>query len=170
MNPAPLFTDTAPMDNLTSYLQSTQQPCHVQTHEYAMALMKIWIRRNWPWAFALPILAVAAAAATMSIRYLLIAVVLACLVFPHIIVLIYYSHAMSPHIRMSILPHTVNVSENGITLTYIPQQEQQTVPAPDHIPSGLIKKITYTGTLTIIHLNTGRYNIIALPRHMPQQQ
>lgn len=162
------------MTDLTGHIKSTQHPCRVEPHQYAIALMRIWIRHNWPWAFALPILAVAIAVATLSVRYLLIAVVLVCLVFPHMIAWVYYYHALSPNSRMSILPHTIQVNDSGITLTYVPkqtqeqEQEQHTMPKPDYIPAKQIKKITYTNTLTIVHLTSGRYNIIAFPRHMPQ--
>lgn len=155
--------------NLTSQLQSTETPVSVATHVYASALMHIWVRRNWYWAFALPIAAAIAAAATLSLNWLLIAVVMACLVCPHIIVCVYYYHALSPDSRMSILPHTIKVTDQAVTLTYVATDPDSNspLPPPDIIPAARITGIRHTGQLTIITLDKGSYNVIVQPINMP---
>ncbi|MCM1021397.1 MAG: hypothetical protein NC343_04035 [Muribaculum sp.] len=156
------------MKDLTKYVESSTVAVKVATHEYAGALMRLWVRRNWYWAFAMPIVAVVVAAVMLSLRYLLIGVVLACLVCPHIIVWVYYYHALSPRSRMSILPHEVTVTDEGITLTYVGDSDEEAEARKvDYVPASAIRRVSYTDTITIVHLNGGRYDVVVLPRRMP---
>lgn len=175
MFPAHLFVNVPANQstmNPTHHIQSTDRPVCVATHVYASTLLRIWVRRNWYWAFALPIAAATAAAAMFSIKWLLIAVVLACLVCPQIIICVYYYHAMSPDSRMSILPHCVHATQQGIRLTYQPADEndERPFPAPDFIAAEQITAITYTDRHIILRLDNDPYKIVVHPRHSTESE
>ena len=156
----------------TNHIHSTGLPVSVATHVYASTLLRIWVKRNWYWAFALPIATATAAAFLFSLKWLLVAVVLTCLVCPHIIICVYYYHAMSPDSRMSIIPHSVHVTRQGISLIYQPadEEDKRPVPAPDFITAERITQISYTDRHIILRLDNDRYKIVVHPRHRPESE
>ncbi len=157
----------------TLFIKSCDTPFSIPTYRYAFTLMRVWIRRNWYWAFALPVALSLFAAVTLSLRYLLIAVVLVFLVCPHIILWVYYYHAMSPESRMSILPHTMNVDHKGIKITYVPDDDddddKRKLPPPDFIEASRISDIRCVDDYLIVKLDSNSYRLVIFPIHFPEK-
>ncbi len=143
---------------------------------YARHLMQMWTARHW-WIIAVPPIIALTLALTVDWRFLFVAVILVFLVIPHIMVTVYYYHAMSPRSAMSILPHRVVFEDSALRIKYDLKQEecavntdedtekQATQPErpDDIIPYSEITAITTKKSDLILHLSSGDYHILVIP-------
>ncbi len=90
------------------------------------------IERRW-WAFALP-LAAALAAAVYDWRFVIVAFALALVAYPFVLMMAYYSHALTPEGAKAILRRYMVISDRGIDVIYEPYDEGCHAPEPERYP------------------------------------
>ena len=90
------------------------------------------IERRW-WAFALP-LAIALVASIWDWRFIVAAMALALVAYPFVLMVAYYSHALTPEGARAILRRTVTISDTGIDVVYEPYDDDSRAPSPERIP------------------------------------
>ncbi|MCM1504236.1 MAG: hypothetical protein NC127_03460 [Muribaculum sp.] len=141
---------------------------------YARHLMRIWTVRHWWLVAVLPAIALTLVF-VIDWRFLFVAVILVFLVIPHIMVTVYYYHAMSPKAAMSILPHRVIFESDALRIVYDTEPEgqdedtnsesntEQIKRQDDIIPYSDISSITRNKSDILLHLSSGEYNILVIP-------
>ena len=108
-------------------------PFRIAPSVYAGAIMRLWLKRWWWTVAILPSLSIALAFYLSDIKYLLLAFVMICLVIPPLLLIIYYYYALDPRARVNIPPHTIECSNETITITFI--ADHQPIPESDSYTS-----------------------------------
>ncbi len=89
------------------------------------------VERRW-WVFALP-LAAALVASLWDWRWIVAALALALVAYPFVLMMAYYSHALTPQGAMALLRRRVEIGDDGIDIIYEPVDDDRPAPAPQHI-------------------------------------
>lgn len=135
---------------------------------YARHLMRMWTRAHW-WLVAVPPAVSLALAIAVDWKFLFVAVILVFIVIPHIMVTVYYYHALSPESAMSILPHKIAFEPDALRIIYEPDDTDNPDDSPrqlrdnDIIPRDSIKAVTTHKSDVILHLSAGKYRILVIP-------
>lgn len=141
---------------------------------YADHLMHLWVR-SYRWLLAIPPAVAIGAAFAFDLRFLFVAVILIFLVIPHVMVTVYYYHALSPDSAMSILPHRIVFEPDSLRIIYEDPDEyneadvEGTAAQPrrprkdDVIPMSQLRGVSVHKSDILLHLATGKYRIIAVP-------
>lgn len=141
---------------------------------YARHLMRMWTRAHW-WIVTVPPAIALVLAIAVDWKFLFVAVILVFIVIPHIMVTVYYYHALSPESAMSILPHRIVFEPDALRIIYEPSDrhsdehsendESNSRPLRDDdiIPRDSIKAVTTHKSDVIIHLSAGKYRILVIP-------
>lgn len=132
-------------------------------HSLATYIMKQWIKRNW-WIIAIPPAICIALAIAVDIKFAFIALIMVFIMLPPAMITVYFYHALAPEARMTILPHRVTMTDDGLTISYEPPAED--IPARDDDFIGWSRiKATKTGMEQIAYrLDSGKYCMVLIPR------
>ncbi len=138
----------------------------VEAPELAVAIMKVWLRRNW-WVLALaPALSIVLAAAGGDMRFVYVALILLFLVLPPVMIGVYFYHALAPETRLSVLSHRVIMEPDGLRVEYaVPADDDGEVePRPDDfIALSEIRKVVAEHGRIIYRLDRGVYSLMIVP-------
>lgn len=147
----------------------------VSPSSYALHLMRMWTRAHW-WLVTVPPAIALSLAITVDWKFLFVAVILVFIVIPHIMVTVYYYHALSPESAMSILPHKIAFEADALRIIYEPaeipdnpdnmentENRTSTQRNDDIIPRDSIKAVTTYKSDYILHLSAGKYRILVIP-------
>lgn len=96
--------------------QATTQIFRGTPAGYVRRVAVMWLWRRW-WVWALPVVACCVAAVWWPV-WIFVALMLIFLLYPSLMMMIYFYHAMSPEAQRALLPQSVTVSNNGITVDY----------------------------------------------------
>ena len=132
---------------------------------YSRRLALIWLGRNW-WLIVLPV-AACLIVGMHDWRWLVVAFALLLIVWPGILMIVYFNHALTPEARKAILDKKVVENPDGsLSVTYLPSADPDTPapPEPEHIPVSEIRRVEYTGKSTIYYLKSSPYHFIEV-RH-----
>ena len=135
----------------------------------------MWTRAHW-WLVTVPPAVALVLAIAVDWKFLFVAVILVFIVIPHIMVTVYYYHALSPESAMSILPHRIVFEPDALRIIYEPADRQvsdensendenhsRPLRNDDIIPRDSIKAVTTHKSDVIIHLSAGKYRILVIP-------
>lgn len=124
-----------------------------------------WLMNHW-WIPALPLAAIAfAAIETGDLRLWVLVPVLVCLLFPLMMVMVYYSYSLTPEAAAAIRPHLTRVSADG-SLTLLPQpattDEGKRLPEL-HIPAREISAVEESADQIIVRIKDKPYRFVIIP-------
>ena len=128
-------------------------------------VLEEWIISRW-WTLALPLAAVSVAAyITGDLRLWVLVPVLICLLFPLLLVVLYYTYAVTPEAVAAVTPHLTRLGEDGsLTLIPEPATTAQGRPLPVlHIPADRIETIEEHGDRTIVSLSGKPFRFVIIP-------
>lgn len=144
-------------------------PHKVQPSRYALHLLRLWMRRNAWWAIGTPLVVSLILAMFVNTRFVYLSVVLVCLVLPHIFVTVYWRHLLSDRNCRWLLPHTVTIGQQSLTVDYIPEpsddEPASVEPArpPFTLPISSITGCRLTDDGLLLTLDNDPYHIIIIP-------
>ena len=94
----------------------TTQPCRVSPMHYFGRLLRTWLYRNWAW----PVLIVALLVVLSGHNplFIYVGLMLIFLVFPLILYYLWFTYALHPDCRASILSKRVELNDRGIVCTF----------------------------------------------------
>lgn len=130
-----------------------------------------WLLSRW-WLLALPLGALVAAAwKTGDLRLWMVVPVLTCLIFPLIMVYLYYSYALTPEAVAAIRPHYTLVSADGsITLVHAPEHDNEKRLPQLHLSAKSIASIEENASRRIVRIKQKPFRFIIIPNILPQDE
>lgn len=124
---------------------------------YVRHVFVAWLCRWW-WVWALPI-AACVVGACFDFVWVFVALMIICLLYPGLLMMIYFNYALSPEARRTLLPRRVTISDKpDITITY----EDDRTPA-EVIGAADVKDVEFGGSNVTITLLKPRYHHITVP-------
>lgn len=118
------------------------------------------------WIPAIPLAAVALAAwKTGDLRLWVLVPVLICLIFPLLMVFVYYTYALTPEATAAVRSHHTRVNADGsLTLTPEPDAESGRRLPDLHIGANEIKSVEERADRHIVRLNGKPFRFIIIPK------
>lgn len=147
----------------------TTPPHKTHPHTLVRVLMFTWIKRNWWWIAAPPVIALIVSAALHDLRFVLVALIWVFLVAPPVMIMVYFYHALSPEARYSIRWHTISITPDGIMINYPEESKEdaQDTSCPelpdDIIPRKRITSVKHLPQYTLLTLDDNPYKVIIIP-------
>lgn len=129
--------------------------------QYVRTATGIWMARGG-WLWFLPAVAMLCAGFA-DWRFFIVALALICIVYPGVMMLVYFNHALRPEAAFATIPHRVSFSPDGIDIEYFPPDDTVKCPPSRHIPISGISTAEDTGSSVILTLRSGRYDFILIP-------
>lgn len=139
----------------------------MQPSRYALHLLGLWLRRNAWWAFGVPVVVSLILAMFVDTKFVYLAVVLVCLVLPHVFVTVYWRHLLSDATCRWILPHTVSFTADAIAVEYVAEAEEAdgdtSLRAPFDIDMALVTSARIKDDILVLTVGDNPYDIIIVP-------
>lgn len=130
----------------------------VSSQQYMRPMLRMYFGRNW-WWFVIPILI------TLGLmfvfhdeRWLIVCLMLIFMIFPMILVLIYFNYALTLEVRWSIMEKTITINDDGMHLIFTDQRMRSR-----DISWREISSITRDNNAFYFHLKVRRYNYVMIP-------
>ena len=137
----------------------------VESGVYLRLLSKMFFARNW-WWFLLPLLVCGVCGCAMAdVRWLIVALMVAFVMYPMLLALIYFNYALTAEARWNIMEKTAVICDEGIRLTFTHERMK-----PHLITWGDISHVERNDRHIIFHLSTRKYTYFILPRDILPQQ
>lgn len=124
---------------------------------YVRRVAVMWLIHRW-WAWLLPV-AVCCVAAAWEPVWIFVALMLIFLLYPSLMMMIYFYHVLSPEAQRSLLPHTVTVCVNTIVVDYHDERNTQS----DRYSRNDIHSVETDGSGITVRLKHPRYAHIHIP-------
>jgi len=138
------------------------ETCSVSAGDYLRELVSLWLPRNW-WMIVLPPLPfVALCAFTGDLRWAMVALMVIFIVLPMLLSLLYFWHMLAPEVRLSLLPHTAEISREGIRILYSSVSEDYT-PKPDFIPASGVRATLFRPRFLVYRLRGRGLTVLLIP-------
>ena len=131
-------------------------PFRLSASDYVRRAGLRWLGRWW-WAWALPA-AVMLAMAFADAVWLFVFFMVVCMLYPGLVMMLFYHYALSPEARRSIEEHTVTADRSGLTLAFDNPRLQ-----PVTYPYSAVTGVAVSRRFLVIDLDKPRYNHIAIP-------
>lgn len=136
-------------------------------------VLEEWMISRW-WIPVLPLAAVTVAAyMTGDLRLWVLVPVLICLLFPLLLVTLYYSYALTPEATAAVTPHLTRLGDDGsLTLIPEPATTAQGRPLPVlHIPADRIEAVEEHSDRIIVRLTGKPFRFVIIPTpHNPENE
>lgn len=129
--------------------------------QYVRTATGIWMARGG-WMWFLPAVAMVCAGFA-DWRFFIVALALICIVYPGVMMLVYFNHALRPEAAFATIPHRISFSLAGIDIEYFPTDDTVNCPPSRHIPVSDISRADDTGRSVILTLRSGGYDFILIP-------
>ena len=131
---------------------------NISTSTFLRILLWLYMRRNW-WWMALPVAACAVTALVLADdRFLLVALMIAFIVVPMLMPLLYFNYALRPQCRWSILEKTITTSADGLHLDFSDERMNPHVLPWSHFAS---RRVSHHCLLLMF--KGSRYSFFAIP-------
>lgn len=108
-------------------------------------------------------------AACFNVMWVFVAFMLVCLLYPGLLMMIYFNYALSPQARRTLLPHSVTLTDDSIRVTYHKPDEDDSMPPVRHLPGDEVytavdvKSVEPGADFVTIYLKTPRYHHLSIP-------
>lgn len=99
---------------------------------------------KWWWAFVLPLLC-ALAASLWDWRWIVAALALALVAYPFVLMMAFYTRALTPQAAKATLKRHVEISDAGIEIVYEPIDEESSPPENERIQLSDINRVDDRG-------------------------
>lgn len=137
----------------------------VESGVYLRLLSKMYFARNW-WWYLLPLLVCGACGWAMSdARWLIVALMVAFVMYPMLLALIYINYAFIAEARWNVMEKTAVVDDEGIRLTFTHERMK-----PHLIAWRDISHVERDARHIYFHLRTRKYTFLILPCNILPQQ
>ncbi|MBO7608987.1 MAG: hypothetical protein J6S96_02130 [Muribaculaceae bacterium] len=134
------------------------KPFAVTSGQYMRPMLRMFFGRNW-WWFVVPILIMLGLMSVLhDARWLIVCLMLIFMIFPMILILIYFNYALTLEVRWSIMEKAMMIDDKGLHLTFSDERMHSRDIAWSDISS-----ITRDRNAFYFHLNVRRYNYVMLP-------
>lgn len=159
------------MQNRLNHSSIPDYPHSISTSAYMRLVFTEWLLSRG-WLIALPIAAIAFAAwKTGDLRLWVVVPVLVCLIVPLILVMLYYSYALTPEAISAVRPHKTRLSADG-SLTLIPEPDPESGRSfPElKVAANDIETVDERADRFIIHIKNKHFRFIIIPKIQPQDE
>ena len=134
------------------------QPFAVSSGQYIRPMLRMYFGRNW-WWFVVPILVILGLMLVMhDARWLIVCLMLIFMVFPMILILIYFNYALTLEVRWSLMEKSMIIDEEGLHLSFTDKRMHQR-----DIAWSDISNITRDRNAFYFHLKVRRFNYLMIP-------
>ena len=125
---------------------------------YMRHLSAMFLADNWLW-MVLPLAVCAVLAIWVDVRFIIVALMVLFIVLPMVLALLYFYYGFSPEAQWSIKEKRVDISDDGLTLTFIDERMKKHV-----IPWDNVRYIIEKDDVWMLMLSSGRrYTCLMLP-------
>lgn len=134
------------------------KPFAVSSGQYMRPMLRMYFGRNW-WWFVVPIFFTLGLMLILhDTRWLIVCLMLFFMVFPMVLILIYFNYALTLEVRWSIMEKSVLIDDRGMHLTFTNKRMH-----PRDIAWSDISSITRDRNAFYFHLKVRRYNYVMIP-------
>ena len=123
-------------------------------------------------AIALPVVAFMLLGVAIDLRYAIVAWMIVCVVYPMLLLLVYYSEMLRPELRVLSFERVVTYDEAGnLTIECVKVDEEDDRPLPEcvFIPAADINSLDYAGKCLKFELVEGNPSVLKYV-FVPQEQ
>lgn len=110
----------------------TIETCSVPSGTYMRHLCAMFLADNWLW-MVLPVALCGVLAVWFDVRFVIVALMVLFIVLPMVLALLYFYYGLSPEARWSIMPKTVTIEDQGLTLAFTDERMKKHVIAWDDV-------------------------------------
>ena len=121
-----------------------------EPRSYMRSLAFAWLAKRWAW-FVIPLLAVIIWS-FYDLRAVYVGLMLVFILFPMAMSFVWFNYAFSPQSRMAISPKTVECSEDGLSVEYLPIAEGVEPLQPQSIKWNKVKSVERGSGRIVLHL------------------
>lgn len=133
----------------------------ISSSEYSHILVSRYLASVW-WAYAIPGLALIGLGFA-DIRFLFLAAIYIFLVIPAFAAFSLITYGLIPESRLSIIPHRLDIDEEGLTFSFPNQENPESIVQTQRILWSEIARINPTAKRLILCLKNGRLRFIVIP-------
>ena len=125
---------------------------------YMRHLSAMFLADNWLW-MVLPLAVCAVLAIWVDVRFIIVALMVLFIVLPMVLALLYFYYGFSPEARWSIMDKQVDLTAEGIELTFTDERMKKHA-----IPRDSVRSIIEKDDVWMLMLSGGRrYTCLMLP-------
>ena len=93
------------------------KPFRNTPQQFVARILHLWLKRYW-WILALPVV-VCGAMAVFKWEWIIVALMIILLIYPFVLAMVYFNYALAPENRRFIKPLRLDVSPNGMKISYL---------------------------------------------------
>jgi hypothetical protein len=112
----------------------TIENCRVTANQYMRHLCLMFLADNWLW-MVLPVALCAVLAIWVDVRFVIVAMMVVLMVLPMLLALLYFYYGFSPEARWSIMEKQVDLTDEGLALTFTDERMKKHVIRWDDVHS-----------------------------------
>lgn len=140
----------------------TTEPFQGTPSAYVRHVFVAWLCRWW-WVWALPV-AACVIGACYNFVWVFVALMIVCLLYPGVLMMIYFNYALSPEARHTLLPRRVTITDApAITITYEKSPDRKNLPPEENYGTADVKDVELGGHNIVFILRHPRYHHISVP-------
>ena len=125
---------------------------------YMRHLSAMFLADNWLW-MVLPLAVCAVLAIWVDVRFIIVALMVLFIVLPMVLALLYFYYGFSPEARWSIMEKQVDLTEEGLELTFTDERMKKHA-----IPRDSVRSIIEKDDVWMLMMSGGRrYTCLMLP-------
>ncbi len=125
---------------------------------YMRHLSAMFLADNWLW-MVLPLAVCAVLAIWVDVRFVIVAMMVLLMVLPMLLALLYFYYGFSPEARWSIMDKQVDLTEEGLELTFTDERMKKHA-----IPRDNVRSIIEKDDVWMLMMSGGRrYTCLMLP-------
>lgn len=143
----------------------------ISADRYFKIILSLWLERWW-WVVLLPVCA-QLVMALFNVAFVYTTFITIFLIYPPILMFVYYSYALSPISRFSILNKHIEITDVGISVIFDKENDDDiNIQQPKHYRWDEISMVFFHKENILFQLSSGKYHIIVFPcaiAQSPQQ-
>lgn len=152
-------------------MKISTKPYKLSADSYFKTILSLWMRRWW-WLVLLPVCA-QLVMSLYNIAFLYTTFITIFLIYPPILMFVYYCYALSPVSRFSIMYKHLEIVADGVSVVFDKEEDDDVKVQPSkHYGRDEISNVFHYNENILFQLSSGRYHIIVLPHsatESPQQ-
>lgn len=131
------------------------------SQRYVRVVARRWLARYW-WLLAMPLL-VSMVGAIWRWELAVVALMLVLLVYPFVLLIVYFNYALTLRARREILPHRIGLEGDRLTIAVIPDDEHPHRLPDEAIPLARISAMYPYRDYCVIEVGSGVGDLLILP-------
>lgn len=142
-------------------MRITTEEYKISAEKYFKAIITQWLGQWW-WIIALPII-VQIVLSFNNIAFIYTAIMTLFLIYPPLLLFLYYQHALTPQSRYNTLLKTVAITDIGIDLNFIQADENTPIIKPVLISWDTVTGVEFSRHYFALKLNSSNYQLLLIP-------